>query len=346
MISFIFYAIALAVVLAFVVSASRAAKTCSPLEVDASTPAPASNVVELTSPALRSCLRTTSSLPKSKSVHFVTLDSDTDSDLVSVRYYTLHHDKDLHPVSLHGNTPHIPGSKCGLVYPDGSIKMVKHLGTYHAPSSVSKRRPRCKNLRHFKQCFDCRRAPVERNTWLCGEVRPPLAVAIAKSSPVFQVPVASASRASNVSHPLLPLAFLLSTPIPIRSSIKRLTSSIHSTSSGPAPTLSNSPLPNPHSPKRGQSQASQDSGSSREGKARLHVCPSDNHILPLPLPLSDISPHLTYLTPHKLGPPAAPEKAQVSISSPYTPHTFIKIIESPQHHATTSALPRRPQIVL
>jgi len=55
MISYIFYAIALTVVLAFVVSASRAAKTCSPLEVDASNPAPASNVVELTSPALRLC---------------------------------------------------------------------------------------------------------------------------------------------------------------------------------------------------------------------------------------------------------------------------------------------------
>ncbi|KAH7400440.1 hypothetical protein BKA64DRAFT_708119 [Cadophora sp. MPI-SDFR-AT-0126] len=195
MISFIFWAIALAFVLAFVVSACRTAKTCSQ-EIHASSPALASNVVELVSPALRSCLRTTSSLPKSKSVRFVTLDSDTDSDLVSVRYYDLHHSKDLRPVSSHGNTPHIPGSKCGLVYPDGSIKMVKHLGTYYAPSTISKRRPRCKTLRHFQECFDCRRAPVERNTWLCGEVRPALAVAIAKNTPVFQVPVASASGPS------------------------------------------------------------------------------------------------------------------------------------------------------
>ncbi|KAG4423516.1 hypothetical protein IFR04_003339 [Cadophora malorum] len=193
MISYILHAIALTVVLAFVVSASLATKTCSPLEVDASNPAPASNVVELTSPALRSCFRNTSS-PKSKSVRFVTLDSDPDSDLVSVLHYTVHHDKELRDVPDHCNNPHIPGAKCGLVYPDGSIKMVKHLGTFHQPTCVAPIRPRCKNLIHFKECFDCRRAPVERNTWLHGEILPASAVAIAKSTPIFQVPMASASR--------------------------------------------------------------------------------------------------------------------------------------------------------
>ena len=215
MISYIFYAIALTVVLAFVVSASRAAKNCSPLEVGASTPAPASNVVELSTPALRSCCESPSP-PLSLCLlcpRLANLRSPQRLLLPEVKVRPLRHPRQrprqrprirppLHRPprqgaprrSNHSNTPHIPGAKCGLVYPDGSIKMVKHLGTFHPPTSVAPIRPRCKNLIHFKECFDCRRAPVERNTWLHGDILPASAVAIAKSTPVFQVPVASASR--------------------------------------------------------------------------------------------------------------------------------------------------------
>lgn len=67
--------------------------------------------------------------------------------------------------------------------------------------------------------------------------------------------------------------------------------------------------------------------------------------LPLsPSPSHDISSHLTYL---KLGLPAAPEKAQVSISPlSYTTHTTHPSNHYQPQQGNQSALPRRPQILL
>ncbi|KAH6704051.1 hypothetical protein BKA61DRAFT_181964 [Leptodontidium sp. MPI-SDFR-AT-0119] len=193
MTSFTYCSIAIlaVVAVAFITYASRTRQTTH----DLSAPSPSTAAPESVAPALRSCFRS-SSLPSKKSVRFITLDTDADSDLVSVRYYDVSSSSSLKPVSPKSCGPHTPGAKCGLVYPDGSIKMVKHLGVYLPPTHIAPHRPRCGNLRRDNECFDCRRDPVERNTWL-RDVRPALAVTLSARQPVFQVPTRRASKASR-----------------------------------------------------------------------------------------------------------------------------------------------------
>ncbi|CZT47816.1 uncharacterized protein RSE6_08425 [Rhynchosporium secalis] len=170
----------------------------SPIEVDAfSAAAPSTSnssptalaTPEPSFPALRSCFRT-SSLPSKKSVRFLTQDAfnnQEDADLVDFHSFDVDVDTPLRPCSVSSNSPHIPGAKYLLQFSPGSIKMIKHLGTYDIPSQASLHRPRCKNIINYRECFDCRRPALERYNWQYTVFPAPL-FALSAHLPVYPLP--------------------------------------------------------------------------------------------------------------------------------------------------------------
>ncbi|XMA20735.1 hypothetical protein WAI453_013526 [Rhynchosporium graminicola] len=132
----------------------------------------------------------TSSLPSKKSVRFLTQDAfnnQEDADLVDFHSFEVDVDTPLRPCSVSSNSPHIPGAKYLLQFSPGSIKMVKHLGTYDIPSQASLHRPRCKNIINYRECFDCRRPALERYNWQYTVFPAPL-FALSAHLPVYPLP--------------------------------------------------------------------------------------------------------------------------------------------------------------
>ncbi|KAG4438143.1 hypothetical protein IFR05_006354 [Cadophora sp. M221] len=275
-------AILAVVAVAFFTNASRTGQTTH----DLSASSPSTAAPESVTPVLRSCFRS-STLPSKKSVRFITLDTDVDSDLVSVCYYDVSSDSpsSLKPVSPKSCGPRTPGAKCGLVYPDASIKMVKRLGEYLPPTHTSAHRPRCGNLRRDNECFDCRRDPVERNTWL-RDIRPAVAVTLSARQPVFQVPARiRTSDGMNRSRQIrVVFTHLVHPSIPIPDSPKRGQSQLKVK----VTVTVKSPPPHPRIPDILIND--KDSGSSREGNALFFM--SDN-----PSSYYDTSSPTSRLTP-------------------------------------------------